>query len=125
MPEPQRGEVYWVNLGNHSDESDETTKGSEQSGPRPGIILQNDSAEGRYDTTVVIPTTRGSSDEARYLTTVFISAGDTCFPEDSVALCRQIRVIDIDKRLGDKLGELPPVKMRELSRAVEVTLDLL
>jgi mRNA interferase MazF len=125
-PNPTRGEVYWIKLGDHADDQEEGTEGSEQSGKRPGIVLQNDSENHYgYNTTVVVPTTTGSADEAEHLTTIFIGARETCFEEDSIALCKQIRVVDIDERFDGKLGTLSPKKMREVSRGVEVALDLL
>lgn len=120
---PSRGEVYWFNLPTSTDDPSDEVVGHEQARRRPGIILQNDSDNRQANTTIIVPTTTGSVDEAEDLSQIFIPAGDGV-REDSIALCRQLRVIDMDVRMGDCLGELSQQKLREIENAVLVTLSL-
>lgn len=128
----ERGDVYWVDLGEYDEDGedgdkgqeDPSTVGHEQAGTRPGIVLQNNSDNQEAKTTVIVPTTSGSVDEARHLNTIFIEAGTADLPDDSIALCRQIRVVDVEERLLDKIGEMPNLKLREIEASVEVVLGL-
>lgn len=113
-----------VDLGNPEDDDDLSVQGSEQGNPRPGIILQNDSNNHNLNTTIIVPTSRGARSEADYLDTIFIPGGSECLEEDSIALCTQIRAVDIDERLLDKLGEISPKKLREIEAGVLVCLSL-
>jgi mRNA interferase MazF len=54
---------------------------------------------------------------------VFVPAGEGGLTQDSVALCEQIRVIDLD-RLLSKLADLPPDRMKEIDDALRAILDL-
>lgn len=121
----ERGSAYWIDLSVPDDDDDPDVQGSEQGFRRPGIVLQNNSENQSTNTTIVVPTTTGSSDDAKFLSTVFISSNSECLPDDSVALCTQLRVVDIDIRVGDKIGEISSVKLREIERCVEVVLDLM
>lgn len=120
----ERGGVYWVFLGDPEDPSDESVSGHEQGFRRPGIVLQNDSDNHSATTTVIVPTTRGGPDEATHLNQVFLSEGTAGLPYDSVALCRQIRAIDIEDRVDEKIGDLPNEKLRVIESAVSVSLQL-
>jgi hypothetical protein len=52
-------------------------------------------------------------------------AKEECFQQDSVALCNQIRTIDIEERVEDQLGVLSDKKLREIEKAVQVALDFI
>ena len=105
-------------------QEDPSIVGHEQAGTRPGIVLQNDSDNQQAKTTIIVPTTSGSIDEAQHLNTIFLEAGTADLPNDSIALCRQIRVVDIDERVLDKIGEMPNLELREIEASVEVVLGL-
>lgn len=121
----ERGNVYWINLGDPDDEENDSVEGSEQGLRRPGIVLQNDNDNSTSPTTVIVPTTTGSASEADFLTNVFISSSEECLPDDSLALCSQIRVVDIDERVDEHIGELSTKKLREIEKAVQVVLDFI
>lgn len=118
-----RKEIHWIDLPRREAE-DELTEGNEYGKRRPGIVIQNNSENHGLDTTVVVPTTSGTSNEANYLTWVFISSATECVPEDSIAMCTQIRVID-NNRLDGKIGELSTTKFREIEKATQVALGFI
>ena len=127
----KRGDVHWVDLGKCEEDKDEdedqeksSVVGHEQAGTRPGIVLQNDSDNQQAKTTVIVPTTSGSINESQHLNTIFIEAGTADLPNDSIALCRQIRVVDVEERILDRIGEMPNLKLREIEASVEVVLGL-
>lgn len=118
-----RGEVHWVKLPRREDVDDQTT-GNEYGKRRPGVVLQNDGEPDSLGTTLVVPTTSGQSSDAKHLTWVFISSASECVPNDSIAMCTQLRVVDND-RFDEKIGELSKSKLREVEKATQVALDLL
>lgn len=117
-----RGEVHWVDIPRRED-IDEQTTGNEYGKRRPGIVLQNDDEPDSLGTTVVVPTTSGQSEDAKYLTWVFISSSAECVPEDSIAMSTQLRVVD-DSRFDGEIGDLSKTKLREIEKATQVALNL-
>ena len=88
-----RGEIYLVDLRNQV--------GSEQSGVRPAVVVQNETGNIYSPTTIVCPLT--SKSKSMSVTHVELTTSDAEIVRDSVVLCEQVRVIDkarIKKRLG-------------------------
>ena len=54
---------------------------------------------------------------------VLVPAGEGGLTQDSVALCEQIRVIDLS-RLVVRLGDLSTQRMQEIADALETILEL-
>lgn len=90
-----RGDIYLVDLSSHV--------GSEQSGIRPALIVQNEKGNIHSPTTIICPLT---SKQKTYLDThVPLSPDDCGIIKDSTVLCEQIRVID-KSRLKRKVGTI-------------------
>lgn len=119
----ERGEVYFVDLPGSEDDDDDV-EGDEWGLRHPGIVVQNNSENRTLNTTIIVPTTSGSAEEAGGLTTIFIPSNGTCMHNDSIALCHQLRVVDVDERIENRLGKLEEKKMREIERAIEIALAL-
>lgn len=88
-----RGEIYLIDLSGQV--------GSEQSGVRPAIILQNDSGNEHSPTTIIAHLTSRSKNMSA--THVILSPEDAGVTKESTVLCEQVRVIDkarIKRRLG-------------------------
>lgn len=90
-----RGEIYLVDL------SDQV--GSEQTGIRPALIVQNDQGNLHSPTTIICPLT--SQDKTPIETHVTITPMDAGILKNSTVLCEQVRVVD-KRRLKKKLGEI-------------------
>lgn len=108
----KRGEVWLVDLN--------PSKGSEQGGKRPVIVFQNDVVSQFSTTLIVVPLTTNLR-RASLPTCLLIPCGEGGLDRDSVALCHQLRVIDIT-RLLSKLGELTPDTLSNLEGTVLLTL---
>jgi mRNA-degrading endonuclease toxin of MazEF toxin-antitoxin module len=54
----------------------------------------------------------------------FISSSQECVPNESVAMCTQLRIAD-NSRFDEKIGTLSQTKFREIERATQVTLDMI
>ena len=89
----KRGEIYYADLC--------PSVGSEQSGCRPVLIVQNDIVLGTH--TVI---------EKRY-----------GLLKTSIVLAEQIRTIDVC-RLSTYVGTVDDDKMKEVNRALKVSLDI-
>lgn len=110
----KRGDLYWVNLA--------PSKGSEQAGRRPVLILQNDVGNELAPTTIIAPlTTKSFSKE--YPTNVNIPKGIAGLKTNSTILLSQIRTID-KTRLEGQIGSLPAAYLTSVNRAIEVSLGL-
>jgi mRNA interferase MazF len=110
----KRGDVYLADL--------DPTKGSEQAGRRPVVIIEDDRLIAATLTVVVIPITTNL--KMQYLPTgVLIPAGEGGLRRDSVAICHQIRALD-KQGLLDHWGNLPASRLAEVERAVLRTLGV-
>jgi mRNA interferase MazF len=110
----KRGEVWRADLS--------PTRGTEQAGVRPVLIVQTDRANAHSPHTIFVPFT--TRIRQRLLPShVLVPAGEGGLTLDSVALCEQIRVADAG-RLISKLGDLSPARMTEVDQALRAILDL-
>ena len=112
--EVKRGEIWWADLT--------PTKGTEQAGLRPVLIVQTDRANPYSPHTIVVPFT--TKIRKKILPShVFISPAESNLPENSIILGEQIRVID-KQRLTRKAGMLPENKLPEVASALRNILDV-
>ncbi len=110
--EIRRGQLWWVDW--------EPGRGSEQRGRRPALVIQNDIGN-KYATTTIVAavTTRG-----RALPVVVpVSASDSGLLRDSFINLAHIFTVD-KSRLLRRCGELSPARMREVDRAIVVSLGV-
>lgn len=108
-----RGEVWRADLS--------PIRGSEQAGVRPVLVVQTDRAN-PFSPHIIVPfTTRIRS---KLLPShVLVPAGEGGLTQNSVALCEQIRVIDVG-RLMTRLGTLTTARMRDIADALRAILEL-
>jgi mRNA interferase MazF len=109
-----RGEVWLVDLN--------PSRGSEQSGIRPAIVVQRETLERFTVTTLIIPLTTNLR-RLKVPGCVLIPVGEGGLTQDSVALCYQLAVVD-RQRLIRRLGRVPSSRLIEINRALKYTLDL-
>jgi mRNA interferase MazF len=110
----KRGEIWWADLS--------PTRGTEQAGTRPVLIIQTDRANSTSPHTIIVPFTTKIR-KAQLPSHVLIKAGQGGLKESSVLLCEQIRVIDT-QRLTKRLGSLSASKMQEVNAALKIILEL-
>lgn len=104
----QRGDVYMVEL--------EGSKGSEQGGMRPCLIIQNDMGNKYSPTTIIAPIT---SKKKRFGVTHM----DVSLTELSTVLFEQIRTVD-KLRLKSFLGHLNTDQMVVANKKLLLTLGM-
>ncbi len=108
----KRGEIYTVDFN--------PARGSEQAGYRPALIIQNDIGN-RYSPTTIIATI--TTTDKKFPFTVHIQSSDTGLPKDSMVNLSQVLTIDKD-RLLKKIGELNHSYMKEINKAIKISLGL-
>jgi mRNA interferase MazF len=109
-----RGEIYWVEF--------DPVKGSEQSGLRPALIVQNDVGNRFSPTTVVAAITRTIPPKS-YPFVVTIEPSESGLPERSVVNCAQVATIHSSgpaSRLTPPPGES---NLRPVGMLGEATMD--
>jgi mRNA interferase MazF len=110
----KRGEIYLANLN--------PSRGSEQAGIRPVILIQRNSLERFTRTAIVVPLTTNSR-RAQIPGTLEIPIGEGGLTQDSVALCYQMVVLD-QERFIRKIGTLSDPYLKLLAKAIAYTLEL-
>lgn len=109
-----RGEIWFAELS--------PTRGSEQSGVRPVLVVQNN-AINRFKTTVLaIPLTTNMR-RAALPSCVAVAAGEGGLPEASVLLCHQLRALDVN-RLRNKVGDVSADTLQMAARCLLFTLGI-
>ena len=107
-----RGEIYFADLS--------PVVGSEQGGLRPVLIIQNN--VGNKDSpTVIVAAITSQLSKAKIPTHVELPCKQYNLPKDSVVLLEQIRTID-KRRLNEKVSALDFRKMKEVDRAILISL---
>ncbi len=111
----KRGELYFADLS--------PVVGSEQGGIRPVLVVQNDIGN-KYSPTVIAAAITSKLNKAKLPTHIELSSKEYGLEKDSVVLLEQIRTID-KVRLKEKIGELSPLKMNQVNRAMMISLGVI
>ena len=108
----QRGDIYFVRLDNRT--------GSEQSGTRPAVILQNDVGNSCSPTLIVATLTSKTEKKAMQPTHCLVVPEGL---EPSIVQAEQIFIID-KSRVQNFAGHLTPEEMSRVDDAVKISLAL-
>ena len=110
----RRGDIFLANL--------DPTKGVEQAGTRPVLVVQCDLANERIPTVTVIPLTSNLR-AGRFLFTVTVPATESGLSRDSVILVFHVRTLD-KAHLIRRMGQLEPQTMSGVGEALALHLGL-
>ena len=108
----KRGDIFYADLS--------PVVGSEQGGVRPVLVIQNDIGN-KYSPTVIVCAITSQLTKAKLPTHIELSANIYDLPKDSVCLLEQIRTLD-KKRLKEKISYIGGKKMKEVDRAILISL---
>ena len=108
----QRGDIYFIRLGSGT--------GSEQSGTRPAVILQNDVGNAYSPTLIVATLTSKTEKKAAQPTHCLVESEKL---EPSIVQAEQIFTID-KSRVQNFVGHLTPEEMSRVDDAVKISLAL-
>lgn len=110
---PSRGEVWQVGL--------DPTKGREQSGSRPAMVISVDKFNhGPAELVIVIPITKRNKGISSH---VFIPKGEAGLPYDSYIKVEDVRSVSID-RLGRYMGDVTYPRVEQVQHILRVLLGL-
>lgn len=109
---PKRGEVWLVNWN--------PSRGSEQAGFHPALIIQNDIGNEKAPTTIVSAI---SSTVRQYPMNVLINPPEGGLDKPSIVKMSQIMTIE-KQRLEKRLGSLNKGIMRKVDRAIKLSLGM-
>ena len=108
----KRGEIYYANLC--------PIAGSEQSGIRPVVILQNNKGNLHSRTTIVAAIT-GALNKSNLPTHVIFKSD--CMKKESMVLLEQIKTID-KSRLGRLIGTMDNKIMKRVDKALLISFGI-
>ena len=109
-----RGEVWLTDL--------DPTRGSEQQGIRPCLVISNNVSNEFAPTACVLPLTSNLSG-TKFPINVLLKTAESGLKVDSLVLVGQIRTI-AKERLLRKLSEIDTAKMLEVETALKIYLDI-
>lgn len=110
----KRGDIFYADL--------RPVIGSEQGGVRPVLIIQNDIGN-KHSPTVICAAITSKMNKAKLPTHIELAADKYDIVKDSVILLEQLRTID-KTRLKDKVCHLDKDVMKQVEKAILVSLDL-
>jgi len=111
----KRGEVYDAAL--------DPTRGSEQAGFRPVVVVSRDAINRASSVIIVVPCTTYREERRVYPSQVHVEAPEGGLETDSLALGEQVRAV-AKSRLRRRRGVLSPETLSVLDRALLIALDL-
>lgn len=110
-----RGDLYYADLGHGI--------GSEQSGYRPVVIVQNDTGN-KFSTTVIIASiTSCKAPKTRLPTHCYIGTTESGLEQPSIVLLEQLRTV-CKSRLKRHIGKLPENMIPELNSALAISVGI-
>lgn len=110
-----RGQIYWADLGRAS--------GSRPAKRRPVLLVQADSYNASRLATVLSAVITSNTELATMPGNVFLSAGASGLPRDSVVNVTALVTLDRSE-LTDWVGEVPLSLMQEVDRGLRKVLQL-
>lgn len=111
----KRGDIYWVDFG--------VTKGSEQGGIRPSVVIQNDVGN-KFSPTVIVCPISSEIKKKELPTHVLISDYYKYgLKQLSQVMAEQMKVRD-KIQLGDYIGTLDIEIMSRIDRAIEISVNV-
>lgn len=114
QPLPNRGEVWWINLN--------PTKGREQAGRRPAVVVStNKLNHGPANLVIVLPMTRT---DRRLPTWVQVDPPEGGVSERSFIMCDQVRTVSRDRLEGESVGTLEPGTLGRASKILCILMQL-
>lgn len=114
MNKCKRGQIWLVDF--------DPSRGSEQAGTRPALIVQNDIGNKYADTTIIVAI---SSNLSEYPQNVILEKTDkNGLTKTSCIKCGQILTIT-QNRLIKQIGEISKENLIEVDRALELSLGMI
>lgn len=99
-------------------------EGSEQAGVRPALVVSREAPNRVLSVLVVLPLTSRKPERVVHIGEILLPVGEGGLPNESIAMCQQIRAISKSRLLGS-YGTITDENTRENVReALRIHLDL-
>jgi mRNA interferase MazF len=112
----RRGNIYFVDLN--------PTKGREQKGKRPVLVVSTDAINQQPLVVTVVVGTDARNVPRDYPVNVRVLAGESGLPHDTVFLCFQIRSLDPARFPAAPAGRMTHARMGDVESAMRIVLEL-
>lgn len=99
-------------------------EGSEQAGVRPALIVSREAANSRLSAVVVLPLASRKPGRVIHIGEVSLLAGESGLPQESIAMCQQIRTVSKTRLLGSYGTVTDEVTRENVREALRIHLDL-
>ena len=110
----KRGEVYVADLSG--------SIGSEQTGTRPVVIVQNDIGN-QHSPTVIVACITTKAKKTGMPTHIIVRMSEGSLSRRSMIMAEQLRTID-RKRLRDRIGTVDDLTQQQIDKAISISLAL-
>ena len=110
----KRGEVYVADLSG--------SIGSEQTGTRPVVIIQNNIGN-QHSPTVIVACITTKAKKTGMPTHIIVRMSEGSLSRRSMIMAEQLRTID-RKRLRDRIGTVDDLTQQQIDRAISISLAL-
>lgn len=110
----EQGDVYWLDLGD--------PVGSELTGRRPYVVVQNNLFNSTAISTVLICPITGTLRLARQPGNVEVRAGEANLPRTSVVNVSQVFAVD-RSHLDEWIGRLSPARARQIVDGIRLFIE--
>ena len=110
----KRGEVYVADLSG--------SIGSEQTGTRPVVIIQNDIGN-QHSPTVIVACITTKAKKTGMPTHIIVRMSEGSLSRRSMIMAEQLRTID-RKRLRDRIGTVDNLTQKRIDKAISISLAL-
>jgi len=113
-----RGDIVFVDLP-----APRGSAGSEQTGPRPALIVHEDATINSFSVIMIVPFTSRLAAQRFAHTIIVPPTASNGLSTSSVLLIFQLRAID-KRRIGGKIGQLEPDLMNQVEIELKALLGL-
>ena len=112
----RRGSIYWVDFS--------PGKGSEPTGRRPGLVVQNDILNDSNLNTVIMLAITSTMKFGELPGNVVLRRGEANIPKKCVINVTQIKSVD-KQSIKEKIGTLPKKTMDEVHEGLKLVMNIL
>lgn len=113
----KRGDILLINFG-------EDKQGSEQSGTRPAVVIQNDVGN-KFSPTLIVAAITSQGNKRSMPTHIILDKDYYKTPKVCTVLTEQIITIDKGRIIGNKLFSLNELDLARLDRAMMISMGLI
>lgn len=111
----RKGSVYWVDFS--------PAKGSEPTGSRPGLVLQNDLLNDSKINTVIVAAITSTLKFGDLPGNVSLHKGEANLPKSSVINMTQLKTVD-KSSLKEKIGTLSKERLSQVYEGMKLIMDM-